>query len=556
MDNYELLSASLAKLEHILSDMAHLNFKAHTYISLAIDDSQTRQLYTKNKRLKMRLNYLKIAKKKQLNLIIENLTEDKYLFDKIQLIRKNDVISTTNTSKSLASNKITLKQMLLDIQQEKTQESLLLVRQCLAYLLKKDLLTTYPNTSSEDLFASKDFKMDLMELNYLFVFFTTAELQDYVSFLIYKYTDEVVKEIKFYDARDILLDSQNVGFSAVAYYFKFKEQPQCFISYKGTEGELEDPRVKSLAKRFNNYISESYKDWAYNIDAMLFGDTDNDDQLTLAREFAQFVIKNVKTMDQDTTIYALGHSLGGHFVQTIQLLDHAFDYGYTLNSAPIQLKQIKKNKPELFTEDTWNKLFSLTYYNTQEITTDLLIRNSLNEDFNEIQNEWFRNDLTRIYYAFPYTFYIGTSKYLNTNNWYYPFKSNITTYLTEEDIQTYMSFFGGLIKHLKKANPNSARQIIQSITTYSFKTFKDLYKYVNSDKAKKIFNDFATYLYDAKIFIDKPAVVKDNLKRELSKPKFALQIIQYEWPFVKSLNNEMVETVIYFHTIEGARYFK
>ncbi|MGR3741815.1 DUF6792 domain-containing protein [Companilactobacillus sp. DQM5] len=548
------LITNLSMLEQVFLDLDKLNFKAHTYIPLTLDQNKTQELLVKNKRLLLRLNYLKIKKRKIINSIIFSLQND-YLIFKVKrlkyLDKQTDIINSKKITRHRKINN--LKDVLNKIQNEKISESLILIRQCLAFLFESNNLHNYQIEYKDDLFNSKDFKINLMELNYLSTLFSVSELNSYVKFLIFKYSGKIAKNLEFFDAREVLIGSEEVGFSAFAYKFNINDNSYCYISYKGTEGSLENSKIKSFTKRFDNYINEGYRDWAYNIDAILLGDTSHDYQLNFARNFTKKIIKE---LNPNTIIYGLGHSLGGHFVQTIQLLDNLFDQGYTLNSAPIQLRQIKHYKPDLFDESTWEKLFSLTYYNTQDIETDLLIRTYLKKDFSEITNEWFRNDLTRIYFGFPHTFYMGSSNYLNTTNWYYPFKSNIVSYLKEDDIQLYIDFFGGLIEHLRKSKNVRGTQIMFSILTYSFQIVKELYGVIKTDKAKNIFKDFSTYLYESKIFKDSPAVVQANFKKELSKPMTAIRVLKGEWPFLSSINNDMIDTVVYFHTIDGAKHFK
>ena len=60
---------------------------------------------------------------------------------------------------------------------------------------------------------------------------------------------------------------------------------------------------------------------------MLIGNTENDEQLNCTAVYA-VCGPRVRRINP-ATIYGLGHSLGGIFVQTVQLLDEPFDGGYT-----------------------------------------------------------------------------------------------------------------------------------------------------------------------------------------------------------------------------------
>ncbi|GKQ42707.1 hypothetical protein RD055328_06300 [Companilactobacillus sp. RD055328] len=561
MLDIEKIIDDLYQLEKILNDLDKLKFRAYTYMPLTFDESAVQELLVKNKRISFRYEQLKIKKTRLINKLLgysakADSTNNYITYKLTRLKQLDDDSLKLNINNNNRNRKINnLKTILSNLINEHIAESLITVNQINAYLFDLDS-NNFRQIDPIDLYSSKDFKITVMELNYLSIYFSNDEIKTYMKYLIFKYSGHFASDIQFFDARTILPESTNSGFSAFAYAFKIDGNLQCYISFKGTEGSMEDPRIKSFTKRFDNYVNESFLDWAYNIDSMLLGNNENNKQLDLARNFTHIIIGHMNELDSNNTIYALGHSLGGHFVQTIQLLDTAFDFGYTLNSAPIQLKQVRYYKPNLFDEDTWNKLYSLTNYNAQDIETDLFIRNLMPKSFNEITNEWFRNDITRVYFGFPNTFYIGTSNYLNTTNWYYPFKSNITGYLKEEDIQIYTDFFGGLIAYLKHVKSKNGTRIMGRILLYTFQTLRMLYESIKTEKAKNVFKDFATYLYDSKIFKDTPTVVQDNFKRDLSKPMTTLRVFQGEWPFLSSLNTDMMDTVIYFHTIEGAKFFK
>lgn len=547
----------LTQLEKILNDLDRLKFRAHTYIPLTFDSKSVKELLVKNKRLSFRYEQLKIKKTRLINKLLSfKINNDYIIFTLKRLKELDDHSLNIDVNHHNRQRKINnLKILMSNLINENIAETLILINQINAYLLQQNI-TVQKKVEQTDLSDSKDFKIALMELNYLSVFFSVEEIKSYVTYLIYKYSGNKATDINFYDARILLPESSLNGFSAFAYSFKISDKLQCYISYKGTEGSMEDPRIKSFTKRFDNYVNESFQDWAYNIDSMLVGNTDHDEQLTFARNFTQIVIRRVNDENPNNIIYGLGHSLGGHFVQTIQLLDSPFTYGYTLNSAPLQLKQIEHYQPHLFDRQTWNKLYALTKYNTQDLESALFIHNLMPRDFNEITNEWFRNDLTRIYFGFPGTFYIGTSNYLNTTNWYYPFKSNIAGYLKEDDIEIYINFFSGLISYLRGIKSSRGSRIMGRILLYTFQVLRELYSSIKTSKAKSVFKDFASYLYDAKIFKDSPAVVQDNFKKDLSKPMTTFRVFQGEWPFLRSINTDMMETVIYFHTIEGAKFFK
>lgn len=555
----------LTRLETVLDDLGKLLFKAHLKVPLTLNREQSQELLRQNNRFEFRYQQLRNQKTKLLKQLLKMTSGDIYLRQKIgQLneLNQQSQAAWTTTPQYNRQRKINrLRQLILNLQGEKIETSIVLCDQLLAYLYEteKNMFIAHyrPNIAPVAVpFLSRDFKMAIMMLNYMDIMFTPVEIQRHIRLLVYRYTQQSVDNVLIYDARTILPNAEKTGFSAVAYYFTFKQQSMTFISYKGTEGTMDDPRIKSFRQRLDNYVRESYQDWKYNIDAMLIGHTDNDEQLQLARRFTRYVVRHVKKIEATTRIYGLGHSLGGHFVQTLQLLDQPFNAGYTLNAAPIQLKQIKHYRPDLCDDATWQALFELTKQNTQDKKIEQLLQVKTGLHYAEINNEWFIKDLTRIYFGFPYTFYIGTANYLNARNWTYPFVSDIRDYLKDDEMQAYSQFWGNLIRHLKRVENKNGSIMLASLVAYGLQALREVYGAIKTPAAKRLFSAYARYLYDAKIFRDTPVAVQENFQKELSRPHTALRVLQGEWPFLSSVNNEMVETVIYFHTIEGARYFK
>ncbi|MDN4009721.1 DUF6792 domain-containing protein [Latilactobacillus sakei] len=555
----------LTRLETVLDDLGKLLFKAHLKVPLTLDREQSQELLRQNNRFEFRYQQLRNQKTKLLKQLLKLTSGDIYLRQKIgQLNELNQqsqaaLVAAPEYNRQRKINR--LRQLILNLQGEKIETSIVLCDQVLAYLYETEktaFIAHYrPNVAPVAVpFLSRDFKMAMMMLNYMDIMFTPVELQRHIRLLVYRYTQESVDNVLIYDARTILPNAEKTGFSAVAYYFTFKQQSMTFISYKGTEGTMDDPRIKSFRQRLDNYVRESYQDWKYNIDAMLIGHTDNDEQLQLARRFTRYVVRHVKKIEATTRIYGLGHSLGGHFVQTLQLLDQPFNAGYTLNAAPVQLKQIKHYRPDLCDDATWQVLFELTKQNTQDKKIEQLLQVKTGLHYAEINNEWFIKDLMRIYFGFPYTFYIGTANYLNARNWTYPFVADIREYLKDDEMQAYSQFWGNLIHYLKRVENRNGTIILASLVTYGLQALREVYGAIKTPEAKRLFSAYARYLSDAKIFKDTPVAVQENFQRELSRPQTALRVLQGEWPFLSSVNNEMVETVIYFHTIEGARYFK
>src|SRR5699024_8220423 len=134
-----------------------------------------------------------------------------------------------------------------------------------------------------------------------------------------------------------LPEAAECGFSATAFQVAIDGVKELYIAFRGNEGG-DDNTIKSRRKSFGATIIETYKDREYNVNAILIGSNKNLSQLKTARQFVQYVKSRSLS---DTMVYGSGHSLGGHFVQTLQLMDDSFDAGFTLNSAPVNLKLIQ-----------------------------------------------------------------------------------------------------------------------------------------------------------------------------------------------------------------------
>lgn len=548
----------LKEFEKLCTSIEIINFKAHKYFPLTTTDTAKQELLVKFKRLRLQYQYLEIKKKKLSQTIITELLSSKNVlnstdFDKLFKYQTQslNIINADNdpTPKDIVD-------LIKIIANENLVQLKALNRKSLSLLLNNyPIYFDFSKTSyiKKQLFDNREFRFDLMEFNYEGQYFSPSEKEKYIKYLVYKYTGNLANNVTITDVRNTDQRAISNGLSAVSYLLNINSINECFIVYKGTEGEM-SPLISSFNKRLDNYITESYNDWKYNINSMLLGITTANDQLSVARDFTKKILLDLTR--KTATVYGLGHSLGGHLVQTLQVLDNPFDYGYTLNSAPVHLKQIYSIKPELHTEDTWQQLFNLTYYNTQNLDTDLKIRSLLKHSYTEIKNEWFQKDLTRIYYAFPYTIYIGGTKFLNTSQWFYPFISNISSYLKDEDIAIYQDFFAGIVTSAE--NSRNSMLIAINIFNYISNRILTLYRNINNTKTQRVFTDFANYLYESKIFKERPRIKdfeKDTSKILPLRRNTSWKKMKSEFPFLRSINLEMLGTVVFFHTVSGSRYF-
>jgi len=255
-----------------------------------------------------------------------------------------------------------------------------------------------------------------------------------------------------------------------------------------------------------------------------------------------------------TLIYGIGHSLGGHFVQTLQLMDDCFDAGYTLNSAPVNLKLIQHVKPTLFTDNVWEKLFNLTDDSdgTKFITPALnqQIKKLLPRDYPEIINESFEQDMTQVFYELPFTIWVGQKWEYNLSNWKYPFKNHPRAYLSSGEIHAYQRFFEELFANLSESD--NGGQVFKNSVGFIGARTKILRDTIKETKTAKYFYDYSNYLYQSGLFADPPQKVSQKfIEQKNSLFRGSLR----EWPFLKTINPDMLSLATYFHVIDGAKHF-
>lgn len=547
----------LQEFDKLCSNLELIKFKAYKYFPLTTSNNFKQELFVKFKRLKLQYQHLETKKKKLSQIIITELLSSKNSLsstDLSKLIDYQTQISTIINSHH-PTNPKNIMELINLISETNITKLKILNNKSLSLMFNNYLVyfeISKKNYIKKELFDNREFRFDLMEFSYEGEYFNESEKNLYIKYLVYKHSKKLVTNITINNVRHVDSRATNNGLSTICYFLNIDNINECFIVYKGTEGEM-NSQITSFNKRLDSYITESFNDWKYNINSMLLGLSDTNDQLAVARKFTKDIINNL-TNRKNINIYGLGHSLGGHLVQTLQVLDNPFDFGYTLNSAPINLKQIYSLDPQLHDSITWEELFNLTYYNTQNLDTDLKIRSLLKHSYTEIKNEWFQKDLTRIYFAFPYTIYVGSTNFLDTSQWYYPFESNITGYLKDEDIKVYQDFFAGIIASTK--NSKNGIFITISILNFISSQIITLYKNINSKKTRRVFIDFANYFYASKIFNKKPHLSDfENVPKKI--PYWiSFRKLKSEIPFLRSINMEMINTVIFFHTIAGSRFLK
>lgn len=558
----ELLK-SLDKLSKIYDQFELLNFRAHKSLPLTFDKVKSKELLRQNKRLYFSYSYLNKEKTRLTNHILSqtvNLKDPLFkqqkmlhpkLIDKALKLKNIDESHDLDTlnipNRNRKINK--LKQLIAMIQDED-------IGLCQNYLTQMNVLI-YQNKphlfdersgkyKPQELLQNVDFRTKIMQFDYDRYMFEDFTPEDFLDYLIFEKVQRHSTFIRSYDAKEVIPEAFDCGFSGIAYEIEVDGIRECYVTFKGTEADM-DYTQRSRGKRLEKFLLEGFKDWNYNVNAILVGNDTENRQMFAAKDFIKFIQSNIQ---DNCALYGLGHSLGGHFVQTLQLTDDCFKAGYTLNSAPINLKQVKLISPNLFDDITWDRLFDITADKTTNNTSNADITPLLPRKYPEIINESFEQDLTQVFYEIPSTIWIGQKLEYNLNTWTYPFKNHLASYLSNDEIYSYQHFFEQLFAFLQDSS--TGPQLIRNSLSFIRARIKILHEDIDKPETSDFFYDYSNYLYQSGIFLDQPQQLTEKFNQE---PPTMLKSSRLEWPFLKSLNMDMMELSVYFHIISGVKYF-
>ncbi|WP_125589312.1 DUF6792 domain-containing protein [Companilactobacillus jidongensis] len=558
----ELLK-SLDRLNKIYEQFDLLNFRAHKAMPLTFNKKDSKELLRQNKRMYFSYSYLNKEKTRLTNLILSQTVNLKDpLFKQKRMLHPeliDKALKLKNIDESHAkemedipnrNRKINkLKRLIAMIQDES-------IGLCQGYLTQMKVLI-YQNKmhvfeertekyQPKELLNDLDFRTRIMQFDYDRYMFEEFTPESFLDYLIFEKIHRHATYIRSYDARVLIPEADVCGFSGIAYEIEVDGIRECYVTFKGTEADM-DYTESSRRKRLDKFLLEGYKDWNYNVNAILIGNDTENRQMLVARDFIRYLQSNIQ---DNCSLYGLGHSLGGHFVQTLQLTDDCFSGGYTLNSAPINLKQVQIIDPELFDSATWNKLFELTEDKTNGNIRNKEIKKLLPREYPEIINQSFQQDLTQVFYEIPYTIWIGHKWEYNLNTWKYPFRSHLASYLNAGEIHSYQHFFEQLFAYLQDSE--SGAQLMRSSLAFLRARVKILHDDIDKPQTTEFFYAYSNYLFESGIFLDHPQQVSEDFSK--SQPTM-WKSSRREWPFLKSLNMDMLELSVYFHIISGVKYF-
>lgn len=367
-------------------------------------------------------------------------------------------------------------------------------------------------------------------------------------FLAWVYGGVLPRKVQIKSARDVMPNAAATGLSADAITLTFRKTTEVFFLLKGTEFHQDDSvKSRNPLDGLQKGMIEAYRDWRYNVQAILLGQDTEFSQIAVAKAFIETVQKSCPA---DAHFFGVGHSLGGHLVQALQLVYHLFEAGYTLNAAPVQLRQIQKLAPDLFSEETWRALKSATVNGSISPSNPTLIKKILGYDHYPIQNEGFDQDIIQIFYNMPYNIYVGQFHFVRKPRLRYPFLTEIYKYWTSDET-AFVVFI--MQQFFTKTQENTAdqslrNQIIRFILTWHKED------YLTQAQIQKYSRDYNQYFLKCRLL--KPNLPNDANRRLPWVPKvLSKRFSSNKIALIRRLQPDMCELLLYFHMVSGARYF-
>ncbi|MFT8411589.1 MAG: DUF6792 domain-containing protein [Schleiferilactobacillus perolens] len=357
--------------------------------------------------------------------------------------------------------------------------------------------------------------------------------------------------VKVYSARALIPEAAATGLSADAVVlFPPQAAPEAYFLFKGTENVQHDDEPVHLATALahplaamdSNFV-EAYRDWRYNVQAVLLGEDSSDSQIDMAQ---RFITQVAAQLPDETRRFGIGHSLGGHLVQSLQLIYHSFTAGYTLNPAPVQLRQVQQIAPDRFTPAEWDQLFTATSRGIANATDEPLLARTLQDPALAMTNEGFAQDFTRLFYRLRFNVYVGTYYAVRRPQYQYPFITHIDDYLSPAEIQFAANTLGNFFKKTASDQDNQSLswQIVNYMREWSETT------HLPASKRLKYRRDYIRYLEATGWLSTEPQMSRRALPSWLTS-----RLSDSRLQMFRRIRFDMLELAVFFHIIDGIKFF-
>ena len=421
-------------------------------------------------------------------------------------------------------------------------------------------LTNTTSYSKGKLIENRVIMQELLDFEYKENVFDENKFRNYFKLIVFVYEGIVLEEVNAYPARKIDRNFKNSGFRATAYEVKHGGLKEVYFIFKGTEGTITTLRNMFSDVIYNNLISEALADWKYNFESIILGT--GKAQVLDGLQFVRVLKKHLKPQ----RCYAAGHSLGGHLAQTIQLVDAPFEKVYTINSAPIQIRQLHGLKPHLLSSKKWDELMNQQVEVAEwSHSTNEYINEVFNEYSKSILNESFQSDFTRTLIYLHGTSMIGDTNYYGINLKEFPYKYNIREYFTENDLLYLYELMEDTIEW------NQKKEGTKSVLKGLFSIMNEKNKSEPSPNDKKRTTDLLlnllNYMEDNflgdKEEIEKKRIsilsgepVEDKEQEQTKKKQLSsvLSSLKNDFSFIFNLKKDTLELIIYLHGMSGGKW--
>ncbi|WP_125571266.1 DUF6792 domain-containing protein [Lacticaseibacillus songhuajiangensis] len=392
--------------------------------------------------------------------------------------------------------------------------------------------------SAAEVFANRELLCILMEFDAYPHDFPGVTPAAFVRFLSYHYAHVLLDDVRIMDVRTSLPQAAPSGIAGNAYLLETGGQTQVIINFRGAERSGQ-----------NGEWQETARDWDYMLRSVLLGKQNQNDQLRYALQFVELV----QAAAPSAPIYALGHSLGGQLVQAVQLLRHPFVGGFTVNSVPLQVRQLELAAPKRFTAGQWRVLAKLADHKNRGALDLEDVMQQWGEPASQIVDRSFASDFTELFNFAPGTVVFARRERYTLRDWHYPFNGHLGNFLSGRELQLLMLIVDKALQRLERAN--SAGQLLSQLTSYLSGLLISLLRSSNQQEVARFINHVFAYLYATGLFAQppRPIQIETNSKKKASWRSILFNLHRQR-EFLSSLNSPLMDTMINMHIVNGAKF--
>jgi hypothetical protein len=391
---------------------------------------------------------------------------------------------------------------------------------------------------AREIFAQRELLCILMEYDAYPHDFPGVTAGQMIRFLSYHYAHVLLDDVRVLNLRAELPAAAPSGIAGNAYLLETDGRTQVLINFRGAERSGQ-----------NGEWQETARDWDYMLRSVLLGKHNQNDQLRYALQF----VERVQTLAPNAPIFALGHSLGGQLVQAVQLLRHPFTAGFTVNSVPLQVRQLKLAAPERFSHGQWRILAKLAGHKNRGALDLENVLQQWGEPESNIVDRSFASDFTELFNFAPGTVAFAARERYTLRNWHYPFNGRLGNFLSGQELRLLMLVVEKALQRLERAN--SARQLLSQLTSYLSGLLISLLRSSNQQEVARFINHVFAYLYATGLFGRPPRPIKiDTDAKKKASWRSILLNLHRQREFLASLNTPLMDTMINMHIINGAKF--